>query len=93
MQMDPANKKARISLRAAAVRDALEAKEHSHEHRPEGCSWHPEVCMYAYMVVHYNTVNSYITKLSNNCVMFTTIIMLCSACSGSVGSVIMLYMH
>jgi hypothetical protein len=59
--MDPVNKKARISLRAAAVRDALEAKEHSHEHRPEGCSWHPEVCVcalfetfyIAIIIVHY----------------------------------------
>jgi len=34
--------KAWISLRGAEIRSALSAKEAEHEHRSEGCLWHPE---------------------------------------------------
>ena len=43
LKLDADQKKARVSLRAGEIREALEAREREHDYRPEGCSWHPEV--------------------------------------------------
>eukprot|EP00611_Tribonema_gayanum_P021822 TRINITY_DN4282_c0_g1_i1.p1 TRINITY_DN4282_c0_g1~~TRINITY_DN4282_c0_g1_i1.p1 ORF type:complete len:474 (-),score=175.74 TRINITY_DN4282_c0_g1_i1:711-1958(-) len=41
-KVDHGAKKVRVALRAAEVREALEAREAAHSYRAEGCAWHPE---------------------------------------------------
>lgn len=54
-KVDHEKKTVKLSLRAAAIRDALDEAEINMDHLTDGCTWHPEYGSWMVRNIEHNT--------------------------------------